>query len=196
MVGNDGYIALTDFGLSKKLTGRKRTNSFCGTPNHFSPEIVNRKEYSFEVDIWSFGIFLYELLVGRCPFIGHSAKELFNNISKCEIENNINFPPCVSESAKDLINKILTKEEFRLNIQQIKNHDFYKDINWDKILEKKEKAPFIPKVSSNDDTKYFYIYEDDCKKKNTISDSTFLFEDSGDIIGCFSFGNSCSADFS
>lgn len=194
MVGKDGYISLTDFGLSKKLIGRQRTNSFCGTPNHFSPEIVNRKEYSFEVDIWSFGVFIYELLVGRCPFTGVSAKDLFNKITSNETENHIEFPLCVSENAKDLISKILTKSDKRLSIKEIKEHPFYNDINWENILNKAERAPFTPRVADEEDTKYFYSFDNDSnqiKRKGDKWDSTFVLENCDDILGCFSF-ESCS----
>lgn len=191
MVDIDGYISLTDFGLSKKMSGRARTNSFCGTPNHFSPEIVNRNYYSFEVDIWSFGVLLYELLVGRCPFSGKSIKDLFDKISNCECGNDIiEYPICVSETAKDLISNILTKKEKRFNIQQIKSHPFYKDINWDNILNKKEKAPFKPKLRNNEDTKYFYIFENEkkeIKKSDIFLDSTFTLEESLSTTECFSY---------
>ena len=70
MLNLDGYITLTDFGLSKQNVNKlHRTNSFCGTPDYIPPEIIKQDEpYSQEGDLWSFGVFLYEILSGYCPF--------------------------------------------------------------------------------------------------------------------------------
>ena len=65
-MGKDGYIKLGDFGLAK-LT-ENETQSFCGTPEYLSPEMVQGKPYNCSVDWWAFGILLYEMLIGIPPF--------------------------------------------------------------------------------------------------------------------------------
>lgn len=69
LVCSDGYTKLTDFGLSleRSQEGQKCT-SICGTAEYLSPEILQRKGYSKSSDWWSFGILLYEMLVGIPPF--------------------------------------------------------------------------------------------------------------------------------
>ena len=66
MVQMDGHIKIIDFGLVKLLKKEDdyRTYSNCGTFGYLAPEVLLGKGYSFEVDIWSFGILLYELLTG------------------------------------------------------------------------------------------------------------------------------------
>ena len=63
-------IKLGDFGLATKLEfdgERKRT--ICGTPNYIAPEVLEGKGgHSYEVDIWSLGVIIYTLLVGKPPF--------------------------------------------------------------------------------------------------------------------------------
>ena len=62
---NEGYIKLTDFGLAKQAT---LTNTFCGTPEYISPEMLNGSGHDKTTDWWGFGILLYELLAGIPPF--------------------------------------------------------------------------------------------------------------------------------
>jgi polo-like kinase 1 len=56
--------------LAAKLdTDSERRKTMCGTPNYIAPEILDNKiGHSYEVDIWSFGVIAYALLIGRPPF--------------------------------------------------------------------------------------------------------------------------------
>lgn len=61
----DGYIKLSDFGLAKNA---KTSNSFCGTPEYLSPEILKNKPYDSTADWWALGTLTYEMLCGVPPF--------------------------------------------------------------------------------------------------------------------------------
>jgi len=74
---------LADFGLSKQgFTGRKRTFTFCGTQDISAPEMIGvyTGGYSFEIDWWSFGCLLYDLLCGFSPFYSLDKRILQQNI--------------------------------------------------------------------------------------------------------------------
>jgi serine/threonine protein kinase len=71
-----GHIKITDFGLSKlNLSQDSKTYSFCGTPEYIAPEIVQGKGHSFEVDWWSLGAIMHEMLIGKPPFYNRKDKQ-------------------------------------------------------------------------------------------------------------------------
>ena len=81
LVGSDGYIRLTDFGLSKEnIQGTKDANSLCGTAEYLSSEILQRQGHGKATDWWSFGAIIYEMLVGLPPFYNKDRDKLYQNI--------------------------------------------------------------------------------------------------------------------
>lgn len=78
LVGSDGYIKLTDFGLSKEnIQGSQDAKSLCGTAEYLSPEILQRHGHGKATDWWSFGAIIYEMLVGLPPFYSKDRERLY-----------------------------------------------------------------------------------------------------------------------
>lgn len=73
-------IKVGDFGLASKLEfDGERRRTICGTPNYIAPEILeNKNGHSYEVDIWSMGVILYILLIGKPPFEASEYNNMFN----------------------------------------------------------------------------------------------------------------------
>ena len=118
-------MKLGDFGLAALLRfDGERKRSLCGTPNYMAPEILQGKTgHSFEVDIWSIGIIIYILLIGKPPFETTSAKETLKRIRM----KNYSFPQngIISEPAKELIQNILVLEPHkRPSLKEILESDF------------------------------------------------------------------------
>ena len=62
---NRGHLKLVDFGFAKQLNkSDARTETNCGTAAYIAPEILKNIPYSYEVDVWSFGILLVEIISG------------------------------------------------------------------------------------------------------------------------------------
>jgi len=118
-------LKLGDFGLATKLEFEgERKRSLCGTPNYIAPEILDGKSgHSFEVDIWSIGVCIYILLIGKPPFETNNRKETYKRIR----ERNFTFPPDrkLSQPARQLIENILVLQPYkRLSLDEILKSDF------------------------------------------------------------------------
>ncbi|XP_065866550.1 serine/threonine-protein kinase UCNL [Euphorbia lathyris] len=121
----------------------ERSNSFVGTEEYVSPEVVRGDGHEFAVDWWALGILTYEMLYGTTPFKGKNRKETFRNIlmKKPEFIGQRN-------ELTDLIERLLEKDPTkRLGYQrgacEIKEHVFFKRLRWD-LLTEVLRPPFIP----------------------------------------------------
>ena len=124
-ISENMQLKLGDFGLATRIDfegERKRT--LCGTPNYTAPEILDGKTgHSFEVDIWSIGIIVYILLIGRAPFEANNIKETYKRIRL----KNYSFPQNakISKPAKEFIESILLLEPYkRPSLEEILKSDF------------------------------------------------------------------------
>ena len=68
VLDSSGYIKIVDYGFCKKLPDNSTTNTMCGTPEYIPPEMVRSRPHTRAVDLWSFGVFLYELATRGTPF--------------------------------------------------------------------------------------------------------------------------------
>jgi len=68
LLASDGYLYLADFGLAKDMTGKLLTETFCGTPEYFAPEVIMEVGHNKAVDWWALGVVIYEMVVGIPPF--------------------------------------------------------------------------------------------------------------------------------
>lgn len=156
LLDRDGHIKLTDLGLCKIIKENDSAYTICGTLQYIAPEILIKTGYKKEVDWWSLGCVVYQMLEGKSPF-GFPRGQMTINFFKRPIK----FYYTDSKEAKNFIKDLLAfKPEKRLGfghkgIIDIKNHPFFKGIDWDKALRKEYKPPFIPELSDDLDLKYF-----------------------------------------
>jgi len=99
-----GHIRLVDFGMCKFLTHKEELSEpgFCGTPEYMAPEMILGLSYNHSVDWWSFGVSLYEMVVGKMPFGGEDENELLLNVCSEEIE----YPSFLSEEITHLLKSV------------------------------------------------------------------------------------------
>jgi 3-phosphoinositide dependent protein kinase-1 len=151
------HVKITDFGTAKILDQRKpngagigsvtgdpmdgaesdRAQSFVGTAEYVSPELLTDKNACKASDLWAFGCIIYQLLAGRPPFKAANEYQTFQKIVGLEYTFPDGFPPV----AKDLVERLLVLDpSTRLPMEHIKSHQFFDGIIWGKGLWK-QKAP-------------------------------------------------------
>lgn len=173
-----GNVKLTDFGLSAKTeryadpymqliqdandvvlqrdAPRARRRALCstvGTPDYIAPEVLLQRPYDQSVDWWSFGVIFYEMLFGAPPFAAPTARETAIRIVRWR--ETLVFPAGtkVSGDAIALIQRLLCAPQYRFGYKQIKEHPFFRGVDFERILE--TEPPILPKVESELDTSNF-----------------------------------------
>ena len=141
LIDSDGHCRLADFGLAKENIGEKDfAKSFCGSPAYLPPEMLYSKGVSKAADIYQIGAVLYEFLVGFPPYYTENIKELYNSIRSARLQ----VPKYISKEAKDVLNQLLNKKpDKRITIEKVKQHEFFKDIDWEKLKNKEIDPPVI-----------------------------------------------------
>ncbi|XP_052316234.1 protein kinase C theta type-like [Oncorhynchus keta] len=188
LLDSEGHIKIADFGMCKEnMEGETRTCTFCGTPDYIAPEILLGQKYGSSVDWWSFGVLLYEMLIGQSPFHGRDEEELFQSIRT----DDPCYPQWLAKDARDILIKLFVREpERRLGVKgNIRQHSFFKDTDWN-ALEKREVAPpFRPTVKSPSDVSNFdkeFINE---KPWLSCADRTLMNSVDQTMFNNFSFVN-------
>ena len=118
-------IKLGDFGLAARLDfDNERRHTVCGTPNYLAPEVLsNRVGHSYEVDVWSLGVVLYAMVVGKPPFETPEVKLTYEKIRK----GHYSFPEQIklSDNVKNLLTKIFNLDpKKRPTLNEIIDHPF------------------------------------------------------------------------
>ena len=120
---DDSDLKIIDFGLSKIMNGGKlqRMKTRAGTPYYISPEVL-AGNYDVSCDMWSAGCMMYILLCGYPPFYGDDNNEILAMVQKGKFDYDGEEWDDVSNDAKDLINKLITKPERRLTAEEALQH--------------------------------------------------------------------------
>jgi len=152
LLDSEGHICITDFGLSKEIESSEGTHTFCGTPEYLAPEVLKGQGHGTAVDWWSLGTLLFEMLTGLPPFYAQNVNVMYTKI----LGGELRFPSYISDNAKSLLEGLLTRDpEKRLGSNggaEVKNHVWFADIDWDKLIRKEIEPPFKPKVKNVEDT--------------------------------------------
>ncbi|CAD8206721.1 unnamed protein product [Paramecium octaurelia] len=152
---SDGHIKLIDFGLSKIISNRDKPSfSIVGTPEYLAPEIYSDDKLGHDesCDWWSLGALMYEMLTGAAPFYSQDRTMMFRNRTEKQIE----MKPWFSEACSSVLTGLLNNNpKQRINIQQIKKHPFFADIDWNQASNRQLIPPIIPELSDELDLRYF-----------------------------------------
>ena len=142
LINDDNHIKLADFGLAKEgVNEGQSTKSFVGSPAYLAPEMLMRKGVGKSADIYGIGAVLYEMICGTPPFFSNNIKILYKNISQSKLMLHDYF----SDELKDLLTQLLCRDPNKrigvMDKNELKNHEWFKDIDWDKLAKKQIEPP-------------------------------------------------------
>lgn len=150
LLDEEGHVHITDFNIATLTTDNQLATSMSGTTPYMAPEIFacaldECPGYSFAVDWWSLGVCAYEMLRGRRPYDIHSstsiheAKQMFTTLK-------VHYSSNWHSGCKDLIKQLLYLDpEKRISsLEALQKHSFIADLDFDKILHREIKPPFVP----------------------------------------------------
>jgi hypothetical protein len=167
VLDEEGHCKLTDFGLSKEgVNDNQYAKSFCGSIAYLAPEMLKKQGHGKAVDWYLLGVLFYEMIVGITPFCTTRKEDIFHNIEYGELK----IPEFVSEGAASLLRGLLQKDPNKRlggsikDAQEIKEHPYFKDVDWDKVYNKELTPPPViifpnkimhtyhrPRLFANDD---------------------------------------------
>lgn len=141
----EGHVRLTDFGLAKMGLRTALTSTMCGTPEYLPPEVFRRQSYACELDWWSFGVLIFEMLEGRPPFRDPNESRLFQMI----MDGHFRFEHVHSTEATSLVRQLLTPDlATRLkSAASVKASPWLTSIDWESALNLGLQPPFRPSAS-------------------------------------------------
>lgn len=114
-----GHVRITDFGTSKIMKSCETLSGMEGTPGNVPPEMITEKGYSYPRDWWSFGVLVYQMIVGSVPFDGRDQLEMFMAI----LMNEPEFPDFVDKSTRFFINDLLDKDQ-DTRLRKVLSHEW------------------------------------------------------------------------
>eukprot|EP00359_Climacostomum_virens_P003705 CAMPEP_0204916976 /NCGR_PEP_ID=MMETSP1397-20131031/14678_1 /ASSEMBLY_ACC=CAM_ASM_000891 /TAXON_ID=49980 /ORGANISM="Climacostomum Climacostomum virens, Strain Stock W-24" /LENGTH=468 /DNA_ID=CAMNT_0052089685 /DNA_START=407 /DNA_END=1813 /DNA_ORIENTATION=+ len=113
---------VADFGLACDLSSEK-LGTRCGSVGYIAPEIILKRPQSNKVDLFSAGVIMHMLLSGLAPFLGSTELLLLRANAECAIDLNSIYWAHISDIAKDLVSRLLSKEALsRPSAKEALNH--------------------------------------------------------------------------
>ncbi|KAG7277379.1 hypothetical protein CRUP_033334 [Coryphaenoides rupestris] len=151
------YAACVVLGLQFLHDHKIVYSTFCGTPEFLAPEVLTETSYTRAVDWWGLGVLIFEMLVGESPFPGDDEEEVFDSI----VNDEVRYPRFLSTEAISIMRRLLRRSpERRLgagerDAEEVKNHLFFRNMDWNGLLAKKVKPPFVPTIQGTSDVSNF-----------------------------------------
>ena len=125
LIDAQGDIKIIDFGLSKIFYTKHKLDDIVGTPLYMAPEVAN-SSYGPECDLWSIGIIMHTMLIGRPPELGSGTTEILKNLRLGKVEVDREACNLLSSESFDFLNKLLVKSPAkRIQLQDALNHSWF-----------------------------------------------------------------------
>lgn len=146
LIDADGHIKLTDFGFCRRLNRGERAYTTCGTADYMAPEVMLAQGYDQLADYWSFGVLLYEMLVGYAPFASVCDGVRHRRIVTSDLKFHTSYFPL---TAKSLISRLCVVDVSKRlgssarGVWDLKSHDFF-TVDWSDVTSRRLDPPHVP----------------------------------------------------
>lgn len=155
VIGEKGYLFLTDFGIAKFWRPDNYRDT-SGTPGYMAPEVMARKNHSYGVDFYALGVIIYECVMGKRPYLGRSRKEIKEQVLAKQVFLKRARIPKHFEYSRECVNfcngLLQRKKSRRLGLngaREVMGHDWFNGFDWKGLVEMRIKAPFVPKKKND-----------------------------------------------
>lgn len=136
LLDKEGHVRLVDLGLAKVLSRENNylTSTICGSLSYAAPEMLSEREYGLAFDMWTLGVFVYQVLTGDMPFDteDRSRQEILRDQQMGKIPVN-----GLSPDTHSLVCALLQPDPARRpNCREVRTHAMFADIDWDELANK------------------------------------------------------------
>uniref|UniRef100_A0AAR2LJS8 G protein-coupled receptor kinase n=1 Tax=Pygocentrus nattereri TaxID=42514 RepID=A0AAR2LJS8_PYGNA len=149
LLDEHGHVRISDLGLACDFS-KKKPHASVGTHGYMAPEVLQKgTAYDSSADWFSLGCMLFKLLRGHSPFRQHKTKDK-HEIDRMTLTMNVELPDSFSPELKSLLEGLLQRDVAKRlgcqgrGAQEVKEHLFFKGIDWQQVYLQKYSPPLIP----------------------------------------------------
>ncbi|XP_067113148.1 rhodopsin kinase GRK1b [Osmerus mordax] len=151
LLDDGGHVRLSDLGLAVELPpGKDTTNGYAGTPGFMAPELLQKKDYDYSVDYFTLGVTLYEMVAAKGPFRLRGEQVENTEVTRRILNDPVSYPDNFGKECMAMCEGLMEKDPakrlgFKNNdCADLKNHSFFKELNWGRLEAGMITPPFIP----------------------------------------------------
>jgi serine/threonine protein kinase len=164
LVDEEGHLKLSGFGIVKTET----VDSFHPAIEYFAPEVLQQSFHTNVADWWSFGVLVFEMIVGLPPLYHENT----NRLRRMILQDPVTYPSSMSTVTRDFIGELLNRDPTKRlgagpeGLARVMSHPFFSGLDWEDVRGKRTAPEWVPTISNpeepeaEDDPRYEY---DDAK---------------------------------
>ncbi|CAK75854.1 unnamed protein product (macronuclear) [Paramecium tetraurelia] len=150
-----GYLRLTDMGIAR-IWRPENSSDISGTPGYMAPEVICRQNHGISVDFFALGVIVYECMLGKRPYVGKTRQEIREQILGQQVQvKRMDLPvACNSNLQYQLIQRKPINRLGTQNPNDVKNHPWFSQFDWNLLSKKIMLAPYKPKSVSKSSSSF------------------------------------------